>query len=181
MTSRNSWSCGFWKLLHIVTVGGAEHRGGINLVQNGSVPKETKTFSPLEVADTIRQYVEFFFLCSECSENFIHNYDKCENNRRCDRLAAEGASSSDDDWKELANWLWETHNEINVRLLNERADDERKKSKLFRTLEAGPGSASTAEEIQVLWPTLDGCITCFNEDGTYNEGNIFLHLEKTYW
>ena len=180
-TSGNSWTCGFWKLLHIMTVGVAEHRGGLDLVQNGSVPKETRTFSPLDAADTLRKYMEFFFLCSECSENFIHHYDRCENNRRCDRLVGEAVLASDADWKELAIWLWETHNEINVRLLNERADDERKKAKLFRKVEAGPGRASMVDEIQALWPTIDGCIACFNEDGSYNERKVFLHLEEIYW
>ena len=179
--SGNSWTCGFWKLLHIMTVGVAEHRGGVDLVTNGSVPKGTKTFSPLEAADTLRKYMEFFFLCSECSANFINHYDNCENNRRCDRLVVEASSASDADWKELANWLWEAHNEINVRILNEKADDVRKKARLFRKVEAGPGSASMADEIQVLWPTIDGCIACFNADGSYNEGKIFQHLEQIYW
>lgn len=179
--SSNSWTCGFWKLLHIMTVGVAEHRGGINLVESGSAKKGTRVFSPMDAAHTLRNYMEYFFLCSECSDNFISHYDNCENNRRCDRLLDTAESATDDDWKELANWLWETHNEISVRLMNERADDERKKQKFFRKAEIGPGSASMAEEIKVVWPNIDSCITCFNEDGTYNEGNIFLHLEKTYW
>jgi len=153
----------------------------MNLIENGSIRKDARTFSPLEAADTLRKYMEYFFLCSECSDNFIDHYDKCENNRRCDRLVVDEVSASDDDWKELGNWLWETHNEINVRLMNERADDQRKQKKLFRKVEAGPGFATMAEEVKVLWPSMGDCITCFNEDGTYNEDAVFLHLERTYW
>jgi len=180
-TRGNGFTCGFWKLLHIMTVGVAEHRGGFDLVVNGDVRDDTRVFSPLEAADTVRKYMLHFFLCSECSDHFMHHYDNCANNRRCDRLTGDEESASDADWKELAKWLWETHNEVSVRLLNERADDKRKEKRIFKAPQAGPGGAAMKDEIQALWPTIEGCITCFNEDGSYNEDSVFLHLERTYW
>ena len=48
------FSCGMWKLLHIVTVGVVELRGGKNLIESGMIAPSSKTFSPMEAADTIR-------------------------------------------------------------------------------------------------------------------------------
>jgi hypothetical protein len=65
-------------------------------------------------------------------------------NRRCDRLATESDSASDQDWKEMALWLWEYHNAVSVRLLDAEADAK-------------------------LWPTMNGCVGCLKFDGKWNE------------
>jgi hypothetical protein len=179
----NGFTCGFWKLLHIVTVGVAVHRGGQNLVDSGLARPSTRVFSPMEAADTLRNYIEYFFLCGECSNHFLATYDQCDRNRRCSRLTDDSFTATDADWKEFAMWLWEFHNDVSVRLLNEQADatlKKRQRSMLYRT-GAGPGAATLEEEVRALWPTIDGCIMCFNDDGSWNEEAIFLHLEKEYW
>ena len=182
---RGGLACGYWKLFHVITVGVAEHRGGLNLIESEIRPRDTRTFSPMDAADTIRDYVANFFFCGECSENFVRDYADCEKNRRCDRLAVSQTAATDGDWKELALWLWEFHNDVSVRLLNAEADAKRKRRQKYFLLRRrdspGPGIAAEADAIKVLWPNLDSCITCFKLDGSWNEPVVFQHLEKIYW
>jgi hypothetical protein len=168
------FSCGFWKLLHTVAVGVAEQRGGKNLIDSNMMAPGTKIFSPMEAADTIRDYINHFFTCRPCRENFIKNYDSCENNRRCDRLTDNADLASTADWKELPLWLWEVHNEVSVRIVNENAQNS-----------YGPkgvkNQVSVKDQVKVIFPNVDTCILCFNSDGTWNDGEVFRFLEKSYW
>lgn len=163
------FSCGFWKLLHVTTVGVAEQRGGLSLVESGLAGVETKLFSPIDAADTIRDYIEQFFNCEPCKKNFIETYDDCEKNRRCDRLTEEIEAADIADWKELPVWLWEAHNEVSIRILKER-----RSSGTGRNLASQP-------EITAIWPNIETCFLCFHEDGTWDEGEVFKHLELTFW
>jgi Erv1 / Alr family len=175
--------CGFWKLLHTSTVGIAAYRGGQDLITLNYDMTGARIFSPLEAANTIREYMAHFFTCTECSTHFIGQYDQCDMNRRCDRLTQDVSSTTDSDWKELAKWLWEFHNDVNVRLLNKKHDEKRKnrqKSILFRD-PAGPGIATLMDQADVLWPTLRECILCVRDDGTFDEEAVYLYLEQTYW
>jgi thiol-disulfide isomerase/thioredoxin len=180
---RKGLNCGFWKLLHIVSVGVAENRGGKDLIDNKLVDSDTKIFSPLEAADTIRDYMSNFFTCYDCAEQFVEQYNDCKRNRRCSRLTSNAWTATDDDWKELGKWLWEVHNDVNIRLLNQKYDEKRKRKQksIFRKADAGPGAASIQDEVKALWPTVHSCLACFNSDGTFNEDAVFLHLEINYW
>eukprot|EP00980_Cylindrotheca_fusiformis_P015208 scaffold4222_cov115-Cylindrotheca_fusiformis.AAC.4 len=182
---QNGWSkdchsggfaCGLWRLLHTVTVGVAEHRGGLNLIESELIIPSSKTFSPMEAAETIRDYLDHFFTCGPCRDEFIENYDNCKNNRRCARLTNDVKSSSIADWKELATWLWEVHNEVSVRIVHTRA------KRMYAGL---PSSKEVvvpiADEIKALWPQYNDCVRCLNEDGRWDEAEIFNYLEKKYW
>ena len=173
---QGGFTCGFWKLLHIMSVGIAEYRGGLNL-QEGSRNGEIPIFSPLAAASTVREYMAHFFPCTECASHFLSQYDQCQANRRCDRLIDVVEGATDDDWKELALWMWEFHNDVNVRLLHESADTKRKKA----SREAGPGKATTRDAVNVLWPTLRECLLCYKDDGSWDDASVFLYLEQTYW
>lgn len=153
--------------MHVVTVGVADLRGGMNLLDSGLVGPQTKLFSPIDAADAIRDYINEFFNCQPCRENFVKTYDNCSNNRRCDRLTEEVEGASIADWKELPLWLWEVHNEVSVRLMNEQVQRSKR--------------LGLHDEIAVIWPTLDTCFLCFHEDGTWDEAEVFKHLESTYW
>jgi hypothetical protein len=155
----------------------------LNLIDSGMRTAGTQTFSPLEAANVLRDYTANFFYCEHCAVHFVEDYSNCDMNRRCDRLATDADSASDQDWKEMALWLWEYHNAVSVRLLNVEADAKLKKQQnsILNRAPIGPGKATMAQEIHVLWPTMDECVACLKFDGTWNEAAVFQHLERKYW
>jgi hypothetical protein len=170
------FDCGFWKLLHIITLGVAEQRGGMNLVESGMVKPDTKTYSPSEAADVIRNMIQYYYIHGE---SFIEAYDDCSNQRRCDRLTEDKEGATVGDWKELALWLWEVHNEIAVKALKEQKAMLQKK--IPKRSSAATVELTEEEEMEVMWPTVEQCYLCFEEDGTWNENEIFYYLEDHYW
>jgi hypothetical protein len=168
------FDCGFWKLLHIITLGVAEQQGGMNLVESGMVSPDTKTYSPSEAADVIRNMIKYYYIHGE---SFIEAYDDCNNHRRCDRLTEDKEGATIGDWKELALWLWEVHNEIAVKALKEqKAMLQKIPKRSSATVEL-----TKEEEMEVMWPTVEQCYLCFEEDGTWNENEVFYYLEDHYW
>lgn len=173
---RGGFNCGFWKLLHTVTIGIAEHRGGNALIEEGSLREGAQVFSPASAADTIRDYMQYFFLCMKCGNHFVQQYNDCSNLDRCLRLSDDETTTAQSDWKELAKWLWEFHNSVSVRVQNEKAAMKRQAA-----ASAGPGQASVQDRIAVLWPKMDSCMRCYGLDGTWDEEAVFLHMEVEYW
>ena len=176
------FSCGMWKLLHIVTVGVAEHRGGLNLVESGMMNSDTEIFSPDKAGEAIREYMNSFFGCRECREHFVNKYDDCSF-RRCERLTANDKSASADDWKQLALWMWEVHNDVSVRVSGKRFDRLNKQLSVSHLQGAQQLKIirNEEDEIRVIWPSLESCIVCFLDDGRWNEDSVFEFLERTYW
>jgi len=37
------------------------------------------------------------------------------------------------------------------------------------------------DEIKVLFPSLEDCIVCFEDNGQWDEDSVFEYLERTYW
>ena len=168
----DGFSCGLWKLLHIVTIGVAEQRGGQNLIDSEMMTPETKVFSPSGAADTIRNYIDKFFNCRPCREHFVKMYDDCSN-RRCDRLTNHVGSKNPADWKELSLWLWEVHNEVSIKIVREGVS---------KTFTNGVNNIpSIRDEVSAIWPNIDSCILCFGNDGSWFNGEIFQLLERIYW
>jgi len=167
----DGFTCGFWKLLHIVTLGIAEYRGTKNLIdRQRRYSERTKVFSPSLAADTIRNYIEHFFTCKPCRKHFLQTYDDCHKNQRCQRLADNGNDdTSPQHWKELSLWLWEFHNDVSVRLLRERSS---KNSSSPPTL---------ANEVAIIFPTVNSCPLCLDDNGLWNKAQVFRFLERTYW
>jgi hypothetical protein len=176
------FSCGMWKLLHIVTVGIAEHRGGLNLVASGLMDPNTVILPPIEAADTIREYMANFFGCDDCREHFLKQYDNCSF-RRCERLTSDEETANADDWKQLALWLWEVHNDVNIRVAAKKVDRLQKKLSTQHLQGAQQIKIVQKEEdeIRVLWPSLESCLLCFDDSGKWNEDSVFEFLERTYW
>jgi len=167
------FSCGFWKLLHVITLGVAEQRGGQNLIDSGMVVPTTVVFSPALAADTIRNYIDKFFTCKPCREHFLATYDDCNNNRRCERLTNDKNAENPSDWKELSLWLWEVHNDVSVRLVGERISNSYTKGV--------KNTPTLKDEVSVLVPNINSCIMCFEDDGMWNKAEVFRFLERTYW
>jgi len=170
--SPQGFSCGMWKLLHTSTVGIAEQRGGLNLVQSAS-----RIFSPADAADTIREYMAHFFGCIECRNHFIAQYDECSF-RRCDRLTDVAQAATPEDWKQLALWLWEVHNDVSVRVGHERIERQRQNVKTSRFRMA---KLKSEDQIKHLFPSIEQCLQCFDDDGRFDEDNVFEFLEQVYW
>lgn len=167
------FSCGLWKLLHVITLGVAEQRGGQNLIDSGMMSPTTPVFSPALAADTIRNYLDKFFTCKPCREHFLETYDDCENYQRCERLTNDKNTKNPSDWKELAMYFWEFHNDVSVRLVGER---------IRRTYTQGVQNKPTPkDEVAVVFPDIKKCIMCFDDDGTWNTSEVFGFLERTYW
>lgn len=179
-TGTGGFSCGMWKLLHTMTIGMAEHRGGRNLIDAKVVDSTSPVFSPADAADIIREYIAHFFGCKDCRDHFLAQYDQCSF-RRCDRLTDDANTADAEDWKQLALWLWEVHNDVSVRVSTQKVSRVMKKQKsLLQNGDTIP-VMSKEDEIQALWPTIEGCLACFDENGKWNEASVFAFLERTYW
>ena len=159
------FTCGFWKLLHTVSVGLAQHRGGQTLIESGMRKPSARIFSPSEAGAAVRDYMDNFFLCGECSKHFVTSYDNCSNHR-CDRLANSVTYATDADWKEFAKWLWEVHNDVNIRVAYDAADKKNR---------------AEMNHVAALYPNIDDCVKCFEDDGSWNDEAVFLFLEADYW
>ena len=174
----SGFTCGFWKILHTVSIGLAQHRGGQTLIDSGMRRPNARVFSPADAANIVKKYMEHFFLCDSCTDKFTAIYNDCSRNRRCDRLATHAELASDDDWKEMAKWLWELHNDISVSIVKENS--QKFKSQTRRTTPLISTSPSLAT-IGALWPSMEDCLKCFGDDGSWNEDAVFLYLEMEYW
>ena len=163
-------NCGLWKLLHIVTIGFAEHRGGLEQ-QDGSyvdVPMTSgPTFTPNEGAAIIREYIALFFGCDVCKNNFLSKYDDCVSFGRCDRMPVDARIDEveDEDWREFPLWLWEFHNHISARIVQVKAKRD----------------GGRDDEVIGIWPNAETCFSCYSIDGSWNMEELYTFLETTYW
>jgi len=116
---------------------------------------------------SLRDYIEHFFGCYECKMNFMSMYDNCQFSG-CDRLTESTAMNAFRAWRELPLWLWEVHNDVNVRLMKER----KTRGKL--------ADATQEEEQDARWPSKVDCPACWKGDGSWDERSIFKYLQKVY-
>jgi thiol oxidase len=152
---RVGYTCGLWQLFHVMSLGFVEYN-------RHNPPMPTRYFS-----DTLRDYIEHFFQCEVCRLNFLSTYDACAFDG-CRRLL-DKPSLSENEWRELPLWLWETHNDVNVRLMGER---------LERHAEEGPYQW---ESQQARWPSLYACPNCWRDDRSWEEDEVFKFLRSCYW
>ena len=117
-------------------------------------------------SETLRNYIDNFFQCDVCRMNFLSMYDSCAFDG-CHRLS-DDPSDSDREWRELPLWLWETHNDVNVRLLGERLEQNKEEK------------PNQWESQQARWPALFACPNCWREE-TPSEEEIYKHLHSMYW
>lgn len=153
------YTCGLWELFHIVTVGTVEFNMMIS-TDDGQIVIQTE-----DTASKIRNFVESFFGCEVCRTNFLQAFDTCSFNR-CSRLSNE--AYSDVQWLQLPVWLWETHNAVNVRLLNEKAERENWKPK-------------QRDEIDKQWPSRSACPKCWDAAGAWDDKVVYKFLRLEYW
>lgn len=149
-----------WQLFHIMTVGVIEWN-------NHSTKDEIITST--HASDTLRNFIANFFACSVCQENFLQEYDSCSFNR-CTRLTGD-KSKVVSNWKQLPLWLWETHNDVNVRLKVEEAEREKK-------------VLTNSEKLSARWPSQEDCNFCREireNEVEWKDDVVLEYIMNHYW
>jgi Erv1 / Alr family/Thioredoxin len=161
------FTCGLWEMFHAVTVGSVDF--------NKNQVEDAALLAPETVAMTIRDFIEFFFSCEECRQNFIKMYDSCAFNR-CKRLSNVTKLTGDEDsileWEEVPLWLYEVHNAVNVRLMIEKATREKREPTRQNIIEA-------------QWPARRECRPCWLEPDVngmakWNNTVVYRYLPLEY-
>jgi len=158
--TQESYTCGLWNILHVVSVGVAERYKAVL----GSRSRVTVSHA----ANSLRDYIQHFLSCTSCQESFLNVYDTCGFDS-CKRFHKSYKTPSESSWKELALWLWEFHNEVNVIKL---------KHGFIKKYSREP---SLTEINEVMWPSRKNCNYCWLQDGKWDKEAIYLHLKKEYW
>jgi len=176
----SGYTAGLWQLFHIMSVGlvvwnsNQDTRrvaSGENKTPPGSPPEHVR-IPPAEMADVLRNYIEQFFPCEVCQLHFLTDYDACALDR-CTRLDTQTEHDTEitalERYIQYPLWLFETHNNINIRLRKERID-----------LELEPEDLMT--ETDVVWPPVASCTKCWLSEGTrWDEMEIYKYLQYIYW
>ena len=154
---RGGYSCGLWSLMHIISVGVIErHRAVL-----GAQDQVSTAF----VAKTMRNYIDHFFECEQCREYFVEMFDTCGFNH-CKRFKQSTKRlPPQESWDEVALWLWEVHNDVNLKIFE--AVNQRGSSKHKLDLAA--------------WPPAERCSDCRDDDGRWDTDTVLKHLKKEYW
>lgn len=155
------YTCGLWQLLHSTSIGLVHYN------KNHSSMDKAPKWSTMTAAFVIRNYIEEYFTCEECRLNFIKMYEECRFDR-CNRLTTDIGTI--DDWKQLSLWLWEVHNDVNIRLFREG-----------RMLNGDMGDITENEKERVRWPSKSDCPSCWYDGGGWDEEAVYNYLDSFYW
>jgi len=173
----HGYLCGLWNLLHIVSIGVAEH--------HTAVLGDRSSITTGRAASTIRHYIEHFLGCTICQDRFVGLYDKtcgsAKTTGRCKRFRQpfdkrHQQPLDPSSWTELALWLWEVHNDVNFMVLKDEADRE------SRVL-------SKEEKMSVIWPSIELCSNCWGpltksgerSNKNYDKERMYAFLKTQYW
>lgn len=164
--STKPFFCGFWKLLHIMSVGFAEQAGGLAL--RDACPS-IRVFSAKQAADVVREYMTHFFPCTHCVQRFVAKYDDCSY-QRCHRLSDATDDATAESWQEFPLWLWEVHNDV-----SKSSSDE------MLTNADATKDKQWEQKMQIQYPHIEQCNACYTTDATWNLVAVYNHLENEYW
>lgn len=154
------YSCGLWGLLHIISMGVIErHRAVL-----GARDQVSTQF----VARTTRNYIEHFFDCKQCKEYFLSMYDTCGFNH-CRRFKQSQKVPSKEPWSEFSLWLWEVHNDVNIKLAKVASKGE----------DSGDRRNRNADVFS--WPSQGECPACRGITGKWDKDAVLSHLKRAYW
>ena len=123
--------------------------------------------------ETIRNFIAIFFRCDVCRHNFVEMYDGCGHDH-CTRLSRKlpfiQNSNLNQDQTEMSLWLWEVHNAVNLRLLEEKAIRERR-------------NFTKAEQLASKFPTRNTCPSCWldEEMNDWDSAEVYNFLKGFYW
>lgn len=181
------YACGLWNLLHILSVGVAEQHSSV-LIKGGEHSSSSSEITPGKINLLVKEYLQEFFFdtCIECKEYYLSMYESC-GFQHCERMPLEITSAANNhetqekgivikankqnrktEWRELALWLWEVHNDVNVRVLQ---DECRRDGRL----------ATKDELIDILWPSRNDCENCWKDGGSWDSDEVYQYLRNIYW
>lgn len=156
---KGGYSCGLWSLFHIISIGVIErHRAVL-----GAQDQVSTKF----VAQTMRNYIEQFFDCGQCREYFVGMFDSCGFSH-CRRFKQSKKLPSPASWHEFALWLWEVHNDVNLKLIE---------AELKRD---GDGASKRKLDL-AAWPRANECPECRDDYGKWDKDAVLGHLKKGYY
>lgn len=185
------FSCGFWKLLHIMSVGVME--------QHGAVMGDLDRILVGHTVRVVRDFVqEFGFANNDDARNeIIAAYSDCQADESCQKdvgLEKKGLLArfrkkipvaTDPSWRGCAIWLWKAHQAYRAKRLSQS-------KKGYDSL------------LDIQWPPAELCPKCyasgevvdpednhlhFNQDVihdpindvTWNKQHVYEHLKHEYW
>lgn len=173
-------TCAFWRLLHTLSVGLAERKGGTDAstddevlrdvdaalgVVGGKHRRNHRPFSPKEAAEIIRNVVDTFFTCEVCRKNFIEQYDSCQYGR-CEKLKDTTEGLTEDDWREMSLWLWQYHNGVTSTVSRKTAENT---------------DAKAVSNAQLTWPSVKDCSSCKLNNRSWDHMHVYQYLREVYW
>lgn len=176
------FTCGLWKLFHLMTVGAVEWNSLHMAKKNGN---SVKKISPMETANILRNFIQHFFRCEVCRTEFVQTFNSCQQNH-CHSLFASTTNANDPsftmaDWIQFPIWLFELHNAVTRRLLHEKAEREGWKQPVGR------------QEVQDHeWPSRASCPKCWRPFATneaeseksmslFDYDHVYKFLRLEYW
>ncbi|XP_013409366.1 sulfhydryl oxidase 1 [Lingula anatina] len=135
------YPCSLWTLFHTLTVNAA------------AVNKYNSNWEPAEVLVAMNGYIQSFFSCHECAENF--------------GLMAAGITTGETNKAYGIMWLWEAHNKANKRLHEDITEDPAFPKIQFPSYSACPSCHMT--------------IPATNQDKpVWNRPGVLRFLQKMY-
>ena len=154
----NGYACGLWSLLHIASVGVAERHRAVLGARDRVATRVA--------ARTLREYVARFFGCAPCREYFVDMFDGCGFDH-CRRFRQHQKLPPPESWEEFPLWLWEVHNDVNVKLAEAETQRE--------------GIAESRDLALAAWPPAEACPACRDKHGRWDKAAVLAHLKKEYW
>jgi len=153
-----NFTCGFWNLVHIVSVGVAE--------RHTTVLGDKLRVSTSHAAQTVRNYIQYFLGCNACTAAFLQLYNTKNSEERFIQQHSPYAKTDEKYWRDFAIWLWEVHNEINVKKLEETHS-----------------TITEKDSDLVIWPSQKDCPLCKlpNNNGTWDHMEVYNFLKSQYW
>jgi len=117
-----SYSCGLWKLFHIISVGVNEAHHKVL----GDVRRATPAYAAWVLRDFISEFIPEkrdikegaitgLPWCKGCKDRVINLYDSCKYEEICiSRITfSEKRIPQGENWQKVAEWMWTSHNEGN--------------------------------------------------------------------
>ncbi|KAG2486051.1 hypothetical protein HYH03_015258 [Edaphochlamys debaryana] len=134
------FSCGLWFLIHTMAF---------------RLPDGAGAAAPAAaMMSWLLAFTRHFFMCEPCQKHFT-------------ALLTSAGARAVTDRRQLALWLWASHNEVNERL---------------RGIETKYGHSTTGdpEWPKELWPVPERCPACRGPDGAWVEAEVWAYLQRAY-